>query len=185
MSTFARIIDDVAVDVCRVPPDQAFCEALALQFVAVPDEVVPGSRRSLDEFGGVIWTAPVVVAPPPPDYSALAGSHWEAIKAERDRRTQQGGYQVAGKWFHSDTFSRTQQMGLVMMGAGIPANLQWKTMNGSFVAMTQTLAGQVFAAAAASDAELFARAEQIKAAMEADPVNFSLSEFSWPSIYGE
>ena len=66
MSTFARIIDDVAVDVCRVPPDQAFCEALALQFVAVPDEVVPGSRRSLDEFGDVIWTAPVVVAPPPP-----------------------------------------------------------------------------------------------------------------------
>ena len=185
MSTFARIIDDVAVDVCRVPPDQAFCEVLALQFVAVPDEVVPGSRRSLDEFGGVIWTAPVVVAPPPPDYSALAGRHWEAIKAERDRRTQQGGYQVAGKWFHSDTFSRTQQMGLVMMGAGIPNGLQWKTMDGSFVAMTQTLAGQVFAAAAASDAELFARAEQIKAAMEADPVNFSLSEFSWPSIYGE
>lgn len=70
MSTFARIIDDVAVDVCRVPPDQAFCEALALQFVAVPDEVVPGSRRSLDELGGVIWTAPVVVAPvpPPPPY---------------------------------------------------------------------------------------------------------------------
>ena len=70
MSTFARIIDDVAVDVCRVPPDQAFCEVLALQFVAVPDEVVPGSRRSLDEFGGVIWTAPVVVAPapPPPPY---------------------------------------------------------------------------------------------------------------------
>ena len=70
MSTFARIIDDVAVDVCRVPPDQAFCEVLALQFVAAPDEVVPGSRRSLDEFGGVIWTAPVVVAPapPPPPY---------------------------------------------------------------------------------------------------------------------
>lgn len=66
MSTFARIIDDIAVDVCRVSPDQAFCEALALQFVAVPDEVVPGSRRSLDEFGDVIWTAPVVVAPPPP-----------------------------------------------------------------------------------------------------------------------
>lgn len=28
MSTFARIIDDIAVDVCRVPPDQAFCEAV-------------------------------------------------------------------------------------------------------------------------------------------------------------
>lgn len=74
MSTFARIIDDIAVDVCRVSPDQAFCEALALQFVAVPDEVVPGSRRSLDEFGDVIWTAPVVVAPvppPPPHYGRI------------------------------------------------------------------------------------------------------------------
>ena len=74
MSTFARIIDDIAVDVCRVSPDQAFCEALALQFVAVPDEVVPGSRRSLDEFGDVIWTAPVVVAPPPHSHITVASS---------------------------------------------------------------------------------------------------------------
>jgi len=121
--------------------------------------------------------------PPPPDYSALTGSHWEAIKAERDRRAQQGGYQVAGKWFHSDTFSRTQQMGLVMMGADIPAGLQWKIMDGSFVTMTQALAGQVFAAAAASDATLFARAEQIKAAMEADPVNFVLASQAWPAVF--
>jgi len=122
--------------------------------------------------------------PPPPDYSALADSHWEAIKAERDRRAQQGGYQVAGKWFHSDTFSRTQQMGLVMMGADIPAGLKWKTMDGSFVTMTQTLAGQVFAAAAASDAALFARAEQIKAAMDSDPAAFDLSAHAWPPVFG-
>ena len=95
------------------------------------------------------------------------------------------GYLAAGKWFHSDTFSRPQQMGLVMMGADIPANLQRKTMDGSFVAMTQTLAGQVFAAAAASDAALFARAEQIKAAMEVDPVNFNLASQTWPAVFGE
>ena len=122
---------------------------------------------------------------PAADPTALRTAHWEEIKRERDRRTQQGGYQVAGKWYHSDTFSRTQQMGLVMMGAGIPGGLQWKTMDGSFVTMTQTLAGQVFAAAAASDAALFARAEQIKAAMEADPVNFSLASQTWPAVFGE
>lgn len=122
---------------------------------------------------------------PAPDLTSLRAAHWEDIKRERDRRTQQGGYQVAGKWYHSDTFSRTQQMGLVMMGAGIPGGLQWKTMDGSFVTMTQTLAGQVFAAAAASDAALFARAEQIKAAMEADPVNFSLASQTWPTVFGE
>lgn len=121
--------------------------------------------------------------PPPVDLLVLVTQHWEAIKQERDRRTQAGGYQVAGKWFHSDTFSRTQQMGLVMMGADIPAGLQWKTMDGSFVTMTQTLAGQVFAAAAASDAALFARAEQIKAAMEADPVNFVLASQAWPAVF--
>jgi hypothetical protein len=122
---------------------------------------------------------------PAPDLTSLRAAHWEDIKRERDRRTQQGGYQVAGKWFHSDTFSRTQQMGLVMMGAGIPGGLQWKTMDGSFVTMTQTLAGQVFAAAAASDAAMFSHAEQIKAVMEADPVNFSLASQTWPAVFGE
>lgn len=163
--------------------------------LATHDSVITASDDVFVAFGHV-WLDPKpsdgayvteVPDPPPPapDYSALAVTHWQAIKVERDRRTQQGGYQVDGKWFHSDTFSRTQQMALMMMGAAIPANLQWKTMDGSFVTMTQTLASQVFTAAAASDAALFARAEQIKAAMEADPANFSLSEFSWPSIYGE
>ena len=39
-------------------------------------------------------------------------------------------------------------MGLVMLGDNIPAGLQWKTMDGSFVVMTPSLAQQVFAAAA-------------------------------------
>ena len=147
--------------------------------------VIPGLVAAVGEEGigwsydGHAFTAPA------PDLTALRASHWEAIKNERDRRTQQGGYQVAGKWFHSDTFSRTQQMGLVMMGAGIPGGLQWKTMDGSFVTMTQTLAGQVFAAAAASDAALFSHAEQIKAVMEDDPVNFDLASQTWPAVFGE
>ena len=129
-------------------------------------------------YDGHTFTAPA------PDLTALRAAHWEAIKAERDKRIQTGGYQAAGKWFHSDTFSRTQQMGLVMMGASIPGGLQWKTMDGSFVTMTQTLAGQVFAAAAASDAAIFARAEQIKATMEADPAAFDLAAHAWPPVFG-
>lgn len=129
-------------------------------------------------YDGHAFTAPV------PDLTALRAAHWKDIKAERDKRIQTGGYQAAGKWFHSDTFSRTQQMGLVMMGASIPGGLQWKTMDGSFVTMTQTLAGQVFAAAAASDAALFARAEQIKATMDADPAAFDLAAHAWPPVFG-
>ena len=147
--------------------------------------VIPGLVAAVGEEGiGWLYDGSAFTAPSP-DLTALRAAHWEEIKRERDRRTQSGGYQAAGKWFHSDTFSRTQQMGLVMMGAGIPNGLQWKTMDGSFVTMTQTLAGQVFAAAAASDAALFARAEQIKAAMEADPVNFSLASQTWPAVFGE
>ncbi len=145
----------------------------------------PGAVAAVGE-EGIGWRySDGTFVPPAVDIDLLKSSYWASIKSERDRRTQTGGYQVAGKWYHSDTFSRTQQMGLVMMGAGIPGGLQWKTMDGSFVAMTQTLANQVFAAAAASDAALFARAEQIKAAMESDPGNFNLASQTWPAVFGE
>lgn len=110
---------------------------------------------------------------------------WTQIKAERDRRNH-AGYKVGTKWFHSDADSRIQQLGLVMMGANIPAGLQWKTMDGSFVAMTTTLAQQVFAAAAASDQAIFAAAETHKAAMEAsaDPASYDFST-GWPLVFGE
>lgn len=124
-------------------------------------------------------------ARPAPDLPALRAALWERIKAERDRRTQAGGYQAGGKWFHSDTFSRTQQMGLVMLGANIPSGLQWKTMDGSFITMTQGLAGQVFAAAAASDTALFTHAEALRADVDAaaDPAAVDIGA-GWPEVFG-
>lgn len=111
---------------------------------------------------------------------------WEEIKAERDRRTEQGGYKVGTKWFHSDQKSRSQQLGLVLLGANIPANLQWKTMDGSFVTMTAALAQQLLAAAAASDQAIFAAAEAHRQAMEAsaDPAAYDFST-GWPKVFGE
>ena len=114
---------------------------------------------------------------------------WEAIEGERDRR-KAGGVKVkvggVNKWFHSDDASRIQQMGLVMMGASIPADLQWKTMDGSFVAMTQALATSVFGAAAASDQVIFGAAEGHRVAMEAsaDPASYDYST-GWPAVFGE
>lgn len=111
---------------------------------------------------------------------------WNRIKAERDRRIQFGGYKVGTKWYHSDTFSRTQQMGLVMLGANIPANTPWKTMDGSFVVMTQTLAGQIFGTAAASDIAIFTATETHNAAMNASPTPESYDcTGGWPVAYGE
>ena len=108
-----------------------------------------------------------------------------AIKARRDARLD-GGTKVGEKWFHSDSPSRIQQLGLVIMGANIPAGLMWKTMDKSFVSMTQTLAMQVFAAVAASDSALYTKAEQIKSAMlsSASPASFDYTT-GWPLVYGE
>ena len=107
---------------------------------------------------------------------------WAAIKAERDRR-KSGGVLVSGKWYHSDVDSRIQQLGLVMMGASVPS-VQWKTMDGNFVTMSQTIANGIFQAAAALDMTLFSVAESHRTAMEAsaDPVAYDFSA-GWPTHY--
>jgi len=109
---------------------------------------------------------------------------WETIKAERDRRTEVGGFRVGDKWFHSDKISRCQQINLALTGDAIQSNLQWKTMDGSFVTMTASLAKQILSASAASDQAIFAAAEQHKAAMlEADdPATYDFSK-GWPEKF--
>lgn len=108
---------------------------------------------------------------------------WAMIKSERERR-KAGGVLVNGKWFHTDTDSRIQHIGLTIMGAGIPAALLWKTMDGSFVVMTQQLAMQIFQSVAAADQQNFATAEMHRIAMEAqaDPRGYDYST-GWLSIY--
>lgn len=109
---------------------------------------------------------------------------WEQIKTERDNRTHNGGYPAAGKWFHSDTFSRSQQLGLVMMGANIPAGLMWKTMDGSFIEMTQAVASDVFIGAGIQDSAIFAHAESLKAQVEASTDPASIDIYSgWPICF--
>lgn len=107
------------------------------------------------------------------------------VRAIRDRKIQQGGYKVGTDWFHSDTLSRTQQLGLVMMGAGIPPGLMWKTMSGAFVEMAQSLAGQIFSAAAAQDTLIFAHSESLQQQIAAaeDPMSVDINA-GWPETYG-
>ena len=110
---------------------------------------------------------------------------WHNIKIERDRR-KDGGYKVGVNWYHSDTSSRIQQLGLVIMGVNLPANLYWKTMDNGFVLMTPALALQIFQAAAASDITIFTVAEQKKAAMLASATPATYDYLSgWPLIHGE
>lgn len=149
---------------------------------SIPDD--PGNRDYIEYLA---WIAQGNT-PLPADVPSLAGRQtatWEKIKAERDRRVQSGGYQVGGHWFNSDTFSRTQQLGLVIMGANLPAGIQWKTLDNGFVTMTPTLASQIFQAAAASDMALFAAAIVHQTAMMASqtPETYDYSS-GWPAVYG-
>jgi len=72
----------------------------------------------------------------------------------------------------------------VMMGAGIPANTVWKTLDNGYITMTQTLAGQIFAAGAAQDAVLFAKAAEHKSAIDASSTPDSYDwQTGWPETY--
>lgn len=121
---------------------------------------------------------------PQPSLDESKAQAWERIKAERDRRKLEGGFKVGAHWFHSDLSSRIQQLGLVALGANLPAGEKWKTMSGDKVTLTQTLAQQILGSGAATDSALFKAAEAHKAAMEAsdDPAAYDYSG-GWPETF--
>jgi hypothetical protein len=157
----------------------------------VPAAHNPVTHRAVDSavLVGQTWTQQWTLVERPAEEAAAnlaqaKAQKWEAIKAIRDRKTQEGGYLAEGNWFHSDVFSRVQQLGLVMMGNGVPPGLQWKTMSGDKVPMTPQKAGKVFAAAAAQDAAMFAHAETLKAQVDAsdNPATVDIN-VGWPATY--
>lgn len=117
--------------------------------------------------------------------ASVKAAVWVLIKAKRTQ-VQAGGVRVASvdKWFDSDPNSRTQQLGLVIMGSNMPAGVQWKTMGGEYVTMTPTLAQQIFLAVAALDMQAFANSQAHKAALQAssEPENYDFST-GWPQEY--
>ena len=114
----------------------------------------------------------------------LQESVWTKIKSIRDEKITNGGHCVDGKWSHSDTVSRSQQTGLYLMGENVPAGLMWKTMDGSFVEMTQALAQKIFFAAADQDSALFQHAEALRqqAKESATPEQVDI-ESGWPATF--
>ncbi len=107
-----------------------------------------------------------------------------AIRAERDRRKFNGVF-VSGKWIHTDTYSRTQWMGMVMMGTGIPA-IPWATMDNTTITTSQALAGAVFQGIAQLDAALFAYAKSLidQVDVSSEPQNIDIMT-GWPTTFGE
>jgi len=133
-------------------------------------------------------------------HSEAQASAWELIKAERDRR-KKAGFNAAGKWVHSDTFSRSQWLGLKdnardsLANGGTMADglrddedkpIIWKMLDGSFVPVTAQLAFDVVAAVTRSDMAVFTAAETHNAYMRgaADPSAYDYTT-DWPQTYAE
>ncbi len=191
---FALSIDDVrkAHPESSVPDGVSFGPFIPYVPSARP-ECNPLSERSVEtlpkQVGGILTQAWAIE--PLPAQEALNNAAearlqaWERIKYERDRRKGLG-VKVGSHWFHSDDPSRIQQMALVMMGQGMPAGIQWKTLTLSgesiFVTMTPALASAIFNATALHDQAVFAAAEIHRAAMEAHerPDLYELSH-GWPA----
>ena len=133
---------------------------------------------------GDTWNGSVFVKPDNETLEEKRARIWDDIKNFRDNLVQTGGYKVGAHWYHSDTFSRTQQIALVVMGASIPAGIVWKTRDNGYVPMTQALAQQIFAAGAAQDAALFTKAAYHKAGIDAssDPESYDW-RVDWPETY--
>jgi len=105
----------------------------------------------------------------------IAATRWQKLKQIRDELTEFGGCFVAGKWFHSNVKSKQQQMALLMVGASLPA-IQWKTMDGSFIAITPQIVQELFDAQTARDQNIFAIAETKRG--DTSPANEG-----WPDRY--
>lgn len=136
---------------------------------------------------------PVLQDPPPP----TAIEMWERIKAKRDA-IKSGGIMVGSKWYHTDADSRIQHLGLLekaraaRAAGGVDAtrlqalgnDIQWKTMDGSFIYLTVKHVEDIFAAVTDLDAAAFAAAETHRVAMEAsaDPAAYDFS-VGWPATF--
>lgn len=79
---YARIVDGIAVDV-STDPGQHFHQALACDFIEVPDEVRPGWRLAGDE-----WQAPQDLEPEPLQevtYPAVGPIHFKMLFTVQER----------------------------------------------------------------------------------------------------
>lgn len=128
---------------------------------------------------------------------------WERIKSERDRRKSCGVMVTTSdgdKWFHTDTDSRIQQLGLkdrardLLASGGVMSDVvmirgqqvEWKTMDGTFVSLTAQLAFDIVKAVGDMDDIQHAIAEAHKMAMEVstDPSSYDYST-GWQETYAD
>lgn len=116
--------------------------------------------------------APYVVFTKKSD-EALLALRWQQVQQVRDELTLNGGCQLQVgedvtdplnpvpilKWFHSDVYSKQQQMALTMLGVNLPEGVWWKTMDGSFTEVSPEIVASLFAAQITREMQIFQTAE--------------------------
>lgn len=161
---------------------------------AIPDDAITVSNETFiaamnrpvgtqfDVHRGVLVIAPAASLSIP----QVKEKVWQCIKNERDLRMHGGGFKVGSVWFHSDTKSRSQQLGLALSGETLTQGLRWKTLDGLFIEMTPTLATEIVTASSVGDQAIFAAAEKHKAELEKseEPENYDYST-GWPEMFQE
>tara|TARA_R110000868_G_scaffold376148_5_gene640936 strand:+ start:2037 stop:2540 length:504 start_codon:yes stop_codon:yes gene_type:complete len=115
--------------------------------------------------------------------SAVCATTWSKIKDKRSI-VQAGGVLIAGKWFHTDPTSRIQYLGLFAIDGSLPIGIMWKTLDGSRIEITESIANQIIAKILVLDNSAFSVAQSHRIAMEAslDPATYDFST-GWPDTY--
>lgn len=108
----------------------------------------------------------------------LSEQRWQKIIQIREDLTLNGGCFVAGKWFHSDVYSKQQQMALAMLGTSLPTGIQWKTMDGTFIELTPQIVADLFIGQVSREQAIFAIAEVKR-------TDDSPLDEGWPERYKE
>lgn len=120
---------------------------------------------------------------------AARQAKWEEIKDYRENVRNSGGFLVAGLyWFHSDTPSRFDQLGLVnaMILSVLPAT-SWSLMDGTEVALTAPIVQGVFGGHMTLRGTNFQVSKAHKTALwlDPDPANYNYLGGGWVPIFGE
>lgn len=163
--------------------------------------VTVGQRRDERYFDNaeVMDGATLTITSVSREASAVHAAKWADIKDERDRR-KDGGFKMAGKWYHSDGGSKLQHLGNkdtardqlaaggsladLLLDPDTGRQIVWKTMDGSLLPLTCQLAFDIVRAGKAAEFAHHAAAETHKAAMlvSAEPSAYDFSA-GWPAIF--
>lgn len=115
----------------------------------------------------------------------IRAEKWKQIKAHRDNLYNNGGYKVGNDWFYSSDTAKLTQIGLLLMGSAIPTGTTIPLMDGRRSMATNTLAKQIFSAAAAQNEAISLASRTHKAALDSceDPASYDFSD-GWPETFG-